>query len=245
MLYLIKKVKTNSIRKTKFAIMHLVKRYKIQTSPLEIEMLIHRLALKYYRVDITRLELLEHIRQEVNLINKRLGLTSKDFEVSKPLINQKHQEDVKHIETKLIINDVIERSRKINDKVSMKLEIIFSEYDYSTELNKIKSLILKDCELNEISIFSLLSNLEVLDLGNNNIKDISPISNLIGIKQLNLGDNNIDDIRCLESLTSLKLLKIGKNKIKDKNGNVIETKDENEFKWLAGLSKLYLLKIEF
>lgn len=244
MSYLTKKVNTNSIRKTKFSIIHLVKIYKIQIHPSEIEMLIHRLALKYYRVDITGLELLEHIKREANLINERIGLNSKNLKKSKPLINQKYQESIKPTEIKLTINDVIERARKINNKVAKKLEIVFSEHALNTELKKIKSLNLKNCNLNEISIFNQLDNIEKLDLGNNNIKDVSPISSLTKIKYLNLGDNNIDDIQCLENLTSLKLLKIGTNKIKDKNGNIIETKNESEFKWLSGLSKLYLLKIE-
>lgn len=226
---------------------NLIQKHKIQIYSSAMGILMQRFLRKEWDHNITEREIVEHIKQEANIINKVLKTAKENLDKAKQQIKeQTHKEDIdppKQI--KHTINDVIERVRKINSTIAKKLEIIFSEYDLDTELHKIKSLTLKNCGLNDISIFNHLKNIEELDLGKNNIKDISPISSLTGIKHLNLGSNNIDDIRCLENLTSLKLLKIGANKIKDKDENVIETKDENEFKWLAGLSKLYLLKIEF
>lgn len=226
---------------------NLIQKHEIQIYSSATGILMQRFLRKEWDHNITEREIVEHIKQEANIINKVLKTAKENLDKAKQQIKeQTHKEDIdppKQI--KYTINDVIERVRKINSTIAKKLEIIFSEYDLDTELHKIKSLTLKNCELNDISIFNQLKNIEELDLGKNNIKDISPISSLTGIKHLNLGSNNIDDIRCLENLTSLKLLKIGANKIKDQDENVIETKDENEFKWLAGLSKLYLLKIEF
>lgn len=228
---------------------NLIQKHKIQVYSSAMEILMQRFLRKEWDHNITEREIVEHIKQEANIINKVLKTAKENLDKAKQQIKeQTHKEGIdppKQI--KYTVNDLIERVRKINNNVSKKLEIIFSEYEPDTELDKIKSITLKSCDLNEISIFNFnqLKNIEELDLGINNINDISPISNLTGVKKLNLGSNNIDDIRCLENLTSLKLLKIGTNKIKDQNGNVIETKDESEFKWLAGLSKLYLLKIEF
>lgn len=173
-------------------------------------------------------------------------MTEEDFKIPISLINQTNQTNQEEIKiTKYTINDLIERAKKINDNVSKKLEVVFSEYQPNTKTNEIKSLRLKDSEINEISFLSFFENLEELSLGRNNIRDISPVSKLKKLTSLDLGNNYIDSVICLEDMKSLKTLKVGNNNIKDKDGNIIDAKDENEFKWLSGLSKLYLLKLEF
>ncbi|MGB7518003.1 MAG: leucine-rich repeat domain-containing protein, partial [Spirulinaceae cyanobacterium] len=69
----------------------------------------------------------------------------------------------------------------------------------------------EDCQLAQRQ----LTNLNLLNLGENKIKDITPVATLTNLTGLYLGENEIKDITPVASLTNLGSLELGENEIED------------------------------
>ena len=80
-------------------------------------------------------------------------------------------------------------------------------------LSKLKTLILTECGISSISPLTHLTQLELLDLGNNAIRDITALSDLQKLHTLNLSSNALISLDGLTSLTSLAVLDVSFNSI--------------------------------
>jgi Leucine-rich repeat (LRR) protein len=80
---------------------------------------------------------------------------------------------------------------------------------------KLRSLLLYQCELNDISLLSELINLKELYLHYNQITDIRPLWGLKNLKELVLHSNQITDISPLSGLKKLEKLLMSSNQITD------------------------------
>ena len=74
--------------------------------------------------------------------------------------------------------------------------------------NDIKTLVLNNNELTDISGIKIFKNLEKLNLAYNKINNISDIENLINLKVLYLNSNPLNDISVIKNLNNLKYLNI-------------------------------------
>lgn len=114
-------------------------------------------------------------------------------------------------------------SRKGND-ILKDLYLLNSNYD------KLSSLYLYNCEIDDITLLSRISfkNLEILDLSDNNIKNIEILAKLKCKKlvQLYLDDNKISYITPLKYMKSLKIVSIKNNKIIPNDKEVENLKEE-------------------
>ncbi len=87
------------------------------------------------------------------------------------------------------------------------LEFIQSKFP-NQKIEEIKTLNLWGNELEDISILSKLSNLEIASLSINKIKNLEPLKDLTNLKELYLRKNLVDDIKQIENLKNLQNLKI-------------------------------------
>ncbi len=81
------------------------------------------------------------------------------------------------------------------------------------DVNSIKYLQLKYCELKDISFLKELKNLTQLDLSSNQISDISFIKDLKKLRSLSLSSNQISDISFIKDLKNLWGLNLRSNQI--------------------------------
>jgi len=86
---------------------------------------------------------------------------------------------------------------------------------YKSDLIGIKSLIIDDRDISDLTGLEHCVALTTLSLQENSISDISPISSLTQLTQLLLGVNRISDISTLSSLTDLEGLYIPANQIEE------------------------------
>ena len=70
-------------------------------------------------------------------------------------------------------------------------------------LNNLRSLTLKDCNISSITPLAGLTELTALDLSNNAIRDISALNSLTKLTHLNLSSNALISLSGLENLTAL------------------------------------------
>ena len=108
----------------------------------------------------------------------------------------------------LIADPIVEKAiRKELKKPTGK----FTEAD----LIKVKSLNLRDKGLTNIRSLAVLSELEVLSLGNNKVKDLSVLKHLRELKELRLDGNQLTNIDTLPELDQLGALFLENNAISD------------------------------
>ena len=79
----------------------------------------------------------------------------------------------------------------------------------------LKTLIMKDIKLDDISFLEDIKTLEFLDISNNSISDISSLSKCIYLKTLDLSNNEITDISSISELYNIKSLNLSNNEITD------------------------------
>ena len=84
-----------------------------------------------------------------------------------------------------------------------------------SQLTNLRVLDIGDDLLDDIGFLGSLKKLEVLHLYYNDIDDLSPISNLTNLVELDISNNNITDLTPLLSLPNLKILDISGNPIAD------------------------------
>ncbi|CAL6078603.1 Conserved_hypothetical protein [Hexamita inflata] len=77
----------------------------------------------------------------------------------------------------------------------------------------IKSLVVTNCQLNDISDMQIAVSIVNLDLGFNNLKDVSALKNLTNLQKLILRDNKIIRMDHLKSLVKLEHLDVQNNKL--------------------------------
>ena len=86
-----------------------------------------------------------------------------------------------------------------------------------------RELYLNGCSLtdSDITEISKMTELRVLDLGNNKLGDLSPLSGLTNLEKLSLYGNYISDITPLAGLDSLCELNLGENYIRDISAQIL------------------------
>ncbi len=77
----------------------------------------------------------------------------------------------------------------------------------------LRSLWIRFCHVEDISLLSGLSQLQYLNLSQNDIVDLAPLSGLTNLVYLNLHANYIRDISALSGLTRLEYLELRKNPV--------------------------------
>ena len=82
-------------------------------------------------------------------------------------------------------------------------------------LPNLKSLLLGNNSISDISLMASLTNLRELYLNSNNISDISAIASLMNLTKLHLSSNDISDISVLTGLTNLEWLYFSGNLVSD------------------------------
>lgn len=82
-----------------------------------------------------------------------------------------------------------------------------------TFMSDVKELDLSKCNISDVSVLSVCTNLTKLDLSGNAIKDIGPLVDIPNLKSLDLSDNRIADIGPLMSMTGLEYLDLSNNNI--------------------------------
>lgn len=80
-------------------------------------------------------------------------------------------------------------------------------------LSKLETLIIRGCSLSSISGIEALTNLTVLDLGENVLRDLTPLSNLATLQILQLDNNAVTELTALNALHSLRQLDLSYNSI--------------------------------
>jgi internalin A len=95
---------------------------------------------------------------------------------------------------------------------------IISDSSALTNLDKLKQLTLRYCDVDEISDLSELKGLSYLDLSGNNITDLNPLTNLTELEQVFLSWNEIEDVSPLvnnEGLGSGDIVNLRDNPLSD------------------------------
>lgn len=82
-------------------------------------------------------------------------------------------------------------------------------------LENLGYLAISDCPISDISVLKTLNNLYGLRLIDLRVKDISALAELRNLKTLSLGNNQISDISPLKGLVNLESLYLGNNQISD------------------------------
>ena len=80
-------------------------------------------------------------------------------------------------------------------------------------LSKLETLTIRGCSLSSISGIEALTNLNVLDLGENVLRDLTPLSNLATLQILQLHNNAVTELTALNALDSLRQLDLSYNSI--------------------------------
>jgi Leucine-rich repeat (LRR) protein len=110
--------------------------------------------------------------------------------------------------------------------------------------NNIKSIVLSNMNINDISEISNLTNLTSLSLKSNKIEEIEGLSSLSNLTSLNLSGNKIEKIEGLNSLSNLTSLDLSSNKIEtiENLGNLSNLKTlnlgSNKIEIIEGLDSL-------
>lgn len=79
--------------------------------------------------------------------------------------------------------------------------------------SNVTTLDLSGCNITDISLLSLCTELEKLDLSNNAITDLTPLMDITGLKSLNLENNSVSDVKPLMGLKKLEYLNLSENEI--------------------------------
>lgn len=108
----------------------------------------------------------------------------------------------------------------------------------------LKTLIVANTEISDISPVACLQNLECLSLALNEIENIDPVRELTGLKRLYLGHNKIVNIEPIKDLVNLEYVSLRGNEIIDitplaKLNKIIKLSlEQNEIKDISVLSQL-------
>ena len=92
----------------------------------------------------------------------------------------------------------------MSKKLSFELVAVRAKND---KINSIKKINLWGCELDDVSIFRKMPNLEVISLSVNNLKTLKDFKELKNLRELYLRKNNISDIRELKYLSNCSKLR--------------------------------------
>ena len=87
------------------------------------------------------------------------------------------------------------------------------DLSFISGLTKLRSLIIVDTTLNDLTPLMTLKNLEYVELFQNEIVDISPLAALENVRELNITKNRISDFTPLYGLKKLEKLWVGINNI--------------------------------
>ena len=101
----------------------------------------------------------------------------------------------------------------MSKKLSFELVAVRAKND---KINTIRNINLWGCELDDVSIFRKMPNLEVISLSINNLKTLKDFKDLKNLKELYLRKNQISDIKELKYLsncTKLSILWLNENPI--------------------------------
>ena len=82
-------------------------------------------------------------------------------------------------------------------------------------LTNLRSLVLSNNRITDISLLKSLTNLQSLAIRGNPITDISPLESLTNLWDLSIWDTQVTDISPLKSLTNLQMLSLNGNPITD------------------------------
>lgn len=165
--------------------------------------------------------------------------------------------DITGIADRALYRSILEqlKDKRVYVKDNLLTEEILANMDYlhiSSALDikgieyckNLKTLVLANTNVSDISPVGALNHLECLSLGSNKIDDVSPIGNMIHLKKLYLGHNMIMDISPLGNLLNLESLSLRGNEIVDLTPLVNLTKlkslslEQNEIKDISVLSRL-------
>jgi Leucine-rich repeat (LRR) protein len=83
------------------------------------------------------------------------------------------------------------------------------------KLKTISILFLPGNQISDITVLSLVENIEYLNLKNNQVIDVSPLQGLKNLNHLELQNNQITDITPLKDLPGLKYLDLSYNPVND------------------------------
>ena len=97
-----------------------------------------------------------------------------------------------------------------------------SQFRINENCNNLVELVMGIGELENISSFSFLENIEILSLIGNDISDVTPLKDLIKLKELSLFLNEIVDPSPLYGLTDLVKLNIRSNNISPENIELLQ-----------------------
>ena len=93
------------------------------------------------------------------------------------------------------------------------LSINTDELETIGSLTKLNNLTLNNCGLSTISPLNELTDLRVLNLGNNTIRNIAPLASMPRLTELHLQHNALTDLSSLSGLISLSTLDVSFNNI--------------------------------
>lgn len=89
------------------------------------------------------------------------------------------------------------------------------EYLYVYQAEKLESLDLSKCRIEDLGFIHNFPNLKELILDSNAISDVNPLNDLYSLESLSLGKNNISDITPLNKLANLQYLDLNNNLLED------------------------------
>ena len=125
------------------------------------------------------------------------------------------------------------KNNKMSKKLSFELVAVRAKND---KINTIKNINLWGLELDDVSIFKNMPNLEIISLSINNLKTLRDFKDLKNLKELYLRKNNISDIKEIKFLSNcnqLKILSLNENPISNNPNYRL-----NVIKYLPFLDKL-------
>lgn len=101
----------------------------------------------------------------------------------------------------------------LTDLVALDLgHTLLPSLEFLSELTSLRSLILVDCDITDITPLESLVNLEYVELFENRIEDISVVSKWTKLKEINLATNFIKDFSPLYECKMLERVWLGKNR---------------------------------
>lgn len=89
------------------------------------------------------------------------------------------------------------------------------EYLFVYQAEKLESLDLSECRIEDLGFVHNFINLKELNLNKNAISDLTPLTSLQALEILSLGKNNITDITPLQDLANLQVLDLHDNLLED------------------------------
>jgi Leucine-rich repeat (LRR) protein len=118
------------------------------------------------------------------------------------------------------------------------------DYLYVYQVEKIESLDLSECMIEDLTFLEKFPNLKELNLNQNGLSNLMPLKDLYALERLSLVQNNISDVLPLYNLTNLAYLDLSENLIEDVTalGNLTLLKELdlsiNNISTLSGLHTL-------